>query len=68
MEIDTAFMLFCLYFCRTEITIILLLFSGEKNVIYDITVLCINFIIESYQMSWMNTRKGKTVNNIEDIR
>ena len=32
MEIDTAFMLFCLYVCkRTEIQIILLLFNGEKT-------------------------------------
>jgi hypothetical protein len=31
MEIDTAFMLFCLYVCRTEIKIILLLFNGEKT-------------------------------------
>jgi hypothetical protein len=30
MEIDTAFMLFCLYVCRTEIQIILLLFNREK--------------------------------------
>jgi hypothetical protein len=31
MEIDTAFMLFCLYDCRTEIKIILLLFNLEKK-------------------------------------
>jgi hypothetical protein len=31
MEIDTAFMLFSIYVCRTEIKIILLLFNGEKT-------------------------------------
>jgi hypothetical protein len=33
MVIDTAFMLFCLYVCRTEIKIILLLYNGEKNLV-----------------------------------